>query len=149
MPPTTDDAASFDIVVDAEQLRTAVTALRNAHVPPSERRPLNFDVPEHRSGSRAPLSLPIGINLLLIDVDGPRSAGPRTPGQAIDLSLTGLAFEHTEALRVPGHYAVTFALPTSEPCSLALQLLWSVKQDHGGFRTGGEFIGMLEPPLPA
>jgi hypothetical protein len=148
MPPTTDGGASFDIVVDAEQLRTAVTALRNAHVPPSEWRPLNFDMPEHRSGSRVPLCLPIGIELLLIDVDGPRSAGPRTPGQAIDLSLTGLAFEHEGALRVPGHYAVTFELPTSGRCSLALQLLWSVEQERGGFRTGGEFIGMLEPPLP-
>jgi hypothetical protein len=145
----TGDAPTLDLIVDADQLRTAVTALRNAHVGPSERKPLNFDLPEQRSGSRAPLSLPIGIDLLLIDIEGPRTAGHAVPGQATDLSLTGLAFEHKEALRVPGQYAVTFALPTSERCSFALELIWSIEQNEGGFRTGGEFIGMLEPPLPA
>lgn len=62
-----------------------------------------------------------------------------------DMSLRGIGFSHTEAIR--GHYAiVTFELTDDDPVSLLLEIRWSNVPSGGAQMSGGMFIGVTDTP---
>lgn len=131
------------VITDAGRLYDAVAAVRNVHVSPSDRRPLNFDVCEHRSASRVPLCVPLTVGAAVIQ-DGALNLSEATiEAEAVDLAVRGLSFSHAEPL--PNNMCTaTFELPADSSVTFLLNVLWTTSEARGTLRSGGRFLGIVE-----
>jgi hypothetical protein len=75
----------------------------------------------------------------------PMQESASTVGYTSDVSTSGMAFTHDEPL-LTKHAIVTFDLLDDDPVALVIEIKWSDCRADRWYRSGGEFIGVTEPP---
>lgn len=143
MPTVAEQYARKNIVTDVRRIYDAVAAIRNVYVSPDDRRPLIFDVLEHRSASRVPLCVPVTVHVATVDGGAAVILLEGFEAEALELAVRGLSFCHDGPL--PQKLCtVTIELPASKSITFLLSVLWTTTEMRGGFRSGGRFLGLIE-----
>lgn len=139
-------APNVVLQTEPDHVMAAVTRIRNAFAGPDSRQPLDFSTDESRRSSRVSLNLPVQIAPVIMAEGNAQVLDEGEPGEVVDLSLRGLSLSHAELFM---HYfcLVTFTLPSSEPLALLVEILWTVRETKEEFRSGGRFVGVIEPAL--
>lgn len=143
MPTTANDHARSNVVTDVGRIYDAVAAIRDVYVSPDDRRPLNFDVSEHRAASRVPLCVPVTLHVATIEAGTAELSVESVAADAIDLAVRGLSFSHDEPF--PHKLCtVNIELPAGRSVTFLMSVLWTTTVPCGGSRSGGRFLGIIE-----
>lgn len=144
MPAVATRAPSIVLQTDPEHVAQAATRIRNAFARPEAHRPLDFSNDESRSSSRVVLDVPVQMASVVMTEGFAQVIDGGTPGTVIDLSLKGLSLSHPDLFM---HYfsLVTFSLPDGGSIAMLVEILWTVRETKEEFRSGGRFVGVIEP----
>lgn len=107
-----------------------------------------FGSSERRSRLRVPMRRVVYVTPVILEgrtLRHPMQQSASTVGYTSDVSTRGMAFTHDEPL-LTKHAVVTFDLLDDDAISLVIEIKWSDCRSDRWYRSGGEFIGVTEPP---
>lgn len=148
MPAVANAGVAPKVVLqtDPDLVSKAVARLRDAYARPERRQSASPRTEDLRRAARVWINAPVRISSVVMSEGKAQVLDGIEWGEAIDLSALGLSLSHAELFM---HYfcLVTFTLPNSESISLLLEILWTIRESKEEFRSGGRFVGVVEPAL--
>lgn len=144
MPPLAFAPARVVLQTEPDAVAAAALSLLNTFVLPEERQSIDFKEGNQRRTARTSVEIPVEISSVVMSGGEAKILNDAAWGEVVDLSHLGLSFTHADLFM---HYfcLVTIVLPTHETVSLLVEILWTIRETKEHYRSGGRFIGVIEP----
>lgn len=144
MPTLATAPARVVLQTEPEAVAAAAQSLRDTFVPKENRQAPEFREGDLRRTARVSVEIPVEISSVVMSGGEAQILNDAAWGEVVDLSQLGLSFTHADLFM---HYfcLVTIALPTAESVTLLVEILWTIRETKEHYRSGGRFIGVIEP----